>query len=103
MADTSMYICGCSVEEKKNYSSFVRANPHGDEYITNERLDAEGNKVCPEHGMPIKGYLPTLKSMGDGYKNGMLNLKPTVTTDYRDTRDPETLGKQILSKKNGKK
>lgn len=80
------FLCGCTTEEKKDYSMQVGK----DGVLTSKRFDLQGYEICPEHGKRLVGWLsveqrkPRLKT----------RWKPVAGVDHRDIRDPQTVGRE---------
>lgn len=102
------YLCGCNIEEKRNYCHHTLPTSPGEEpQYTSNRFDVEGFQVCPEHGDRMWGWASMTRSrerpiinMSDREKERRLKLgkpvpvqklvKPNFNNeiDKRDARDP---------------
>lgn len=101
------YLCGCNVEQKKNYSTHLTSVVGGEPQYTHNRFDDEGFMVCPEHGLRRYGYAST-PARDSGYmamssleierrqmfgkpvpKERKLVINSTAP-DKRDNRDPQS-------------
>jgi hypothetical protein len=102
------YLCGCSRDEKRGY--ILTTQPDGSQGYT--RRDKEGYEVCPEHSERLYGWQSHIIMGPQGNdildpmkyaKSGDLKDLKTDFEDRRDNRDPQTIGKKILAKTNGRK
>lgn len=95
------YLCGCSIEGKRDYISFTdhKGNP------TTEKKDRQGYRVCPEHeereyGWKTGPMIQTKNGMKVDYGAGpKIALEPDTTklVDRRDNRDPQTVYENLLA------
>ena len=105
------FLCGCKQSEKKRYAmQVVDKQPNKEAFLSSSRFDKEGYEICPEHGLRIYGWAspqvsgPQGNNVLDyshyGPKKKLSKIESTVE-DKRDNRDPEEIGRKILSRTNG--
>lgn len=94
-----LFLCGCDPQDPHIKTYYTNVTADGQQ--TNKRYNARGVEVCPQHGVPMYGFMSdAAKVVGNGKApSGQLGSPDIV--DIRDIRDPTEVGHEHLARQNG--
>lgn len=105
------FLCGCDPNDEFVRTYRAEVAPNGG--LSFKRFK-NGFEVCPIHGARLYGWASPMVQGPQGnnvidysvHRGGVLNIdwkRMKSNPDFRDNRDPEQVGRELLSKRNGKK